>query len=551
MSDPATYGVEGPVEVHETHASWVFLAGPFAYKVKKPVRLGFLDYSTVASRRAACLEELRVNRELGGDVYRCVLAIVEDAGVLRFAPENAPSAIEYVLQMRRFDERRTLAGLIAAGKLTRRQLVAVAGRLARFHVDAAPCAGGGADAALRTWRLNLRELEQLHGSTVSTQAARRFGEAFIAGHRDELDRRAQAGLVRDGHGDLRCEHVLPDQPVTVVDRIEFDPALRRIDVGCDLAFLLMDLELRRHAQEARQLLSDYRHAGGDPGSEELVWFFAAHWALVRAKVAVIGAGQRPERTSASTRGEAQRLLELSERLCWRARGAIAIVLTGPPASGKSTLAAELAKRSGVPVVSSDETRKRLAGLAPVERAGPESYTRGFTTATYRKLGSSAAAVLAGGSGVIIDATFARPEDRAELLRALDDDLAHLMFFECKVPLRCAIERSVARMKHPDRVSDATPEVVTRVFETYQPIRELPHSIVIEVDGRGPLPAQIETLTAALDARLASGYVVLPDARRVSSAGGGAGRAYVASHEPSNPTPTEVPRRDRRRRRRSA
>lgn len=516
LSHPSTYGVEDPVEVRETHASRVFLAGPFAYKVKKPVRLAFLDYSTLARRRAACREELRVNRVLGGDVYVRVLAIVEGAERLRLAPEDTSGAVEYALQMRRFDEHRTLAGLIAAGKLAEAQLDAVALRLARFHEQAAACAGGGAEVTLRTWRVNLDELEQLHSPTPETQAARRFGEAFVARHREELDRRARAGFVRDGHGDLRCEHVLPGDPVRIVDRIEFDPALRQIDTGCDLAFLAMDLELGGRPEAAQRLLSTYRQEGGDPGSEELFWSFAAHWALVRAKVAFLAAAQHPGRGATAGACGAQELLALSERLCWRARGTIAIVLAGPPACGKSTLAAELSRRSGLPVVSSDEIRKRLAGLAPTQRAGAEAYTSRTTTENYRALGAAAAAAWASGSGVIVDATCGRPEDRAELMRALDGEHGRTLFVESRVPRACAIERSEARMAQPGRVSDATPDVVARLFDAYRPIRELAAS-ALEVDGRAPLGERLAAVADALDERLAGSYVVRPHARRVFSA----------------------------------
>jgi uncharacterized protein len=516
LSEPATYGLDDPVEVRETHASWVFLAGAWAFKIKKPVKLAFLDYSTLERRGAACREELRVNRALGGDIYRRVLAIVDEPGGIRFATDGTPGAIEYALQMRRFDENLTLAGLIAAERLTERQLDGVARRLARFHAEAPVQEGGGAGATLRTWRTNLDELERLEAPVAKTAAVRCFGEAFVAAHGDEIDRRAQAGLVRDGHGDLRCEHVLLDGDVRVLDRIEFDPGLRHIDVGCDLAFLLMDLERCDQGPAARRLLDAYRGAGGDPGTPELVWFFAAYWALVRAKVALIAEMQRAAGSEPVSAGA---LLRLAERLSWRARGAVAIAVAGPPGSGKSTLAGAVAERSGLAVLSSDVTRKRLAGLAPTQRASPEHYTARFTAATYRTLGEAAAETLSRGEGVVIDATCATRAERADLLRALGVAPGRLMFVECRVPLECAIERAAARAEQPTRVSDAAPEVVARLFESYEPIDEIPQGTVVAVDGRAPLDEQLGLVAATLDELLRGDYVVRPDRRRVSAAGG--------------------------------
>jgi aminoglycoside phosphotransferase family enzyme/predicted kinase len=503
---PETYGVRGPVEKRETHASWVFLAGPWAHKVKKPVRLEFLDYSTADRRRAACREELRVNAELGGDIYDRVLAIVPGPDGVELAPEDARGAIDYALRMRRFDERHTLAATIADGRLRDSQLDAVARRLVRFHRDARVCEDGGAAAVARAWRVNLDELDRLDPRQPCIGAAQQFGDAFLTGHGRELDSRARGGLIRDVHGDLRCEHVLLGEAVRVVDRIEFDAALRRIDVGWDLAFLLMDIELHGSERLARRLLCAYRRAGGDPGTDELVWFFAAYWAYVRAKVRSIAAAQHAGDRAGS---ECRPLLDLAQRLCWRARGAVAIIVVGPPASGKSTLASELSTRSGLPIVSSDQTRKRLAGLAPTERAGPDLYTPELTAQTYRALGRSAAALRASGSGVVIDATCGRAEDRAHLLGELDGDQGSVLFVRCAVPLACALQRAADRMARPERVSDATPEVVARLFEAYEEIVEHGEVGVVDVDGRVLLDEQLRSLTAASDEALARGYVVIP------------------------------------------
>ncbi len=251
---------------------------------------------------------------------------------------------------------------------------------------------------------------------------RGFGETFVAAHARELERRAQRGLVRDGHGDLRCEHVLLGPQVRVVDRIEFDPALRQMDVARDLAFLAMDLEAHGRRWAARELVRAYRHAGGDPGSERLRCFYSAYWALVRAKVALIAAGTHHGGLRRRERARAERLWGLAERLCWRARGSVVIVVCGPAASGKSTLAA--APRSPLTAAG------RLLGCAAQasrgggvgERARPEHYTEEFTRKVYLSLAREALVRLEGRGGVIVDATCHTRRERAALFGVLRRDM---------------------------------------------------------------------------------------------------------------------------------
>ena len=495
---PVTYGVRAPVLVAETHASWVFLAGESAYKVKKPVRLAFLDYGTLERRRAACREEIRVNRELAGGIYREVLAILPEGDGVRFAPEDTPGAVEYAIRMRRFDESSTLKSRLAAGTLPREQLALVAQRVAAFHASARVCSGGGSRETLARWQENLDELAPLVDDAATVHAMRGFARAFVSAHATEIERRARTGRVRDGHGDLRCEHVLLGEHVRIVDRIEFDPSLRQVDVGCDLAFLLMDLHANGAERAARSLLDEYRRAGGDPGSAPLVSFFCAYWALVRAKVAVLaergraGGAEQPPET----------LLDLARRFCWSAREPMAVLVAGPAASGKSTLAAELSRASGWPVLSSDETRKRLAGLAPTERAAPAHYADEFSCSTYRELGARAAELLEAGGGVLIDASCSKAFERAELLAGLAAAGAPRLFLACKVRLETALGRAAERARRPGRVSDATPEIVARQFHGYEPIDERGEAEVAVIDGELPLARQVEHATEALDRALA-------------------------------------------------
>ncbi len=504
LADPSLYGVAS-VEVHETHASWVFVAGEHAYKVKKPVDLGFLDYGTLPLRLAACREEVRVNRELAPDIYLGVRAILRTATGFALAPEHAPGALEYAVEMRTFREADTLAGLIASGSLTPAHLRSVARRLAAFHRSAAAVPGGRVADVLGMWQQNIRELAQVsHQLGWQLDPARAFAEAFARAHAGEIERRRRAGCVRDGHGDLRCEHVLAVPLVRVVDRVEFDPALRRTDVACDLAFLAMDLEACAEPWAARELTSAYREEGMDPGGEELQAFYAAHRALVRAKVALIAAaGGAPERAAAQL-AQARALWEFAELLCWRARAPVALVICGPSASGKSTLAAELARRSGLPLISSDSVRKSAAGLAASERAAPEHYSEQFTRLTYALLAEEARSALQRERGVIVDATCRTREDRLLLAQGLSHPGLRSLTVHCTVPLGLALERAARRMRDAGRVSDATPEIVAEQHRSFEELDELDPATLLELDAARPLDAQVAAVSGAVDRLLARG-----------------------------------------------
>lgn len=523
LQDASLYPGRPGVQLRETHASWVFLAGDHAYKVKKPVRLAFLDYSTLAKRLHACREEVRVNHELAPSIYLGVRAIVRaPGGGLRFAAEeDALDAIEYAVWMRRFDEAHTMQGAIDARRLTRAQVRDTAELLAAFHrrapliaaeaprsraasaaVDAARAAAGSPAQVLELWRSNVAEIERFaHPADWRPRAMREFGEAFVRAHARELEQRAHDGHVRDGHGDLRCEHVLLEESVRIIDRIEFDVTRRQLDVAGDLAFLAMDLEANRRRWAARELVAAYRHAGGSPGSERLRSFYAAYWALVRAKVALIAAHARHGGERRRERERAARLWRLAERLCWRARQPLVLVVCGAAASGKSTLAAELARRSGLPVVSSDVVRKRLAGLTPAERAGAERYTAQQTRATYEQLGRDALAALDRSGGVIVDASCHSRRQRATLFHRLDGGAATFLVAHCQVPLATALARASARLQSPERISDATPHIVEVQFRRFEPLDELPSASVCALDAEQSVREQARRLAAAVDRRI--------------------------------------------------
>jgi aminoglycoside phosphotransferase family enzyme/predicted kinase len=518
MSRSGFYPGGRPVTVCETHTAWVFLAGDRAYKVKKPVRMAFLDFSTLEQRRRACLEELRVNRELAPEIVRRVCALVPLAHSYVLSDADAPGAVEYAVEMRRFDEGRTMAALAQRGALTDAHVRAVARRLAAFHA-AAPVAKppDPVGDVQRACDRNLGELLELADNPTARRmlaAAGRFTDAFLVFRGAEIAARAEVGRVRECHGDLRAEHVVLEEPIAIVDRLEFAARLRRIDVSDDLAFLAMDLEWLGACDAARLLVASYRAAGGNPGDDALLAFYGVHRALVRAKVSLLRAGQVQHRDAGAADvlcGRAGALLTLAERLAWRARGPFVLAVSGPPASGKSTLAAALARRSGLPVVSSDVVRKRCRGLAPTAKAPADEYTDEARAAVYRELGELAAR----DRGAIVDATFGDPALRRAFLDA-GGDARRLRAVECRAPPRLREQRACARTPADARGSDATPDVAARLGASFSGWEELPAEAILTLPAGADVEALVDEVADWLDG---TGSVVFrPTARRATDAG---------------------------------
>lgn len=492
LLDPAAYEPRPElVELRETHISWVLLAGGTAFKVKKPLTLPFLDYGSLGRRRMLCHEEVALNARLAPEIYHGVRAVVPADGGLRIAEESHPGAIEYAVEMRRYDERNTLARRLADGSADAGELRAVGRRIAEFHAEAPT--PGEPERTVRALDSTLREnLATLREQGVELDDAAELADAVLVGRREDLVGRARRGLVRDGHGDLRAEHIVLERGIEIVDCVEFDPTLRRIDTGLDLAFLVMDV-MRVDGSLATALVEGYRGAGGDPGDDALLQFFAAQRALIRAKVSLIRAGQVSGSDADRRRADAAALIALAGRLGWQLRlGRIAVVC-GPAASGKTTLAAALAARSGARVVSSDVVRKQLLGLEPTERAPLTAYDRRTNLRTYAALGREAARA---GDSVLVDATFRFAEDRATFINALGGD--DVLWIECRASPSVVARRAAARGRRPSRISDADPGVAVRSVAEFEPLTEARHVAVATAED---VTATLVVLRRALDDRL--------------------------------------------------
>ncbi|MBS1677168.1 MAG: AAA family ATPase [Actinobacteria bacterium] len=478
MLDPSFYPHRpDSVDLRETHISWVFRAGPLAYKVKKPIVLPFLDYGTAARRAEMCREEVRLNRRLAPDLYRRVVSIVRRGEGYALSSDQDPAAIERAVEMNVVDEDRSLEALNDRRILSVSDVESVGRLLADFHASARVVKTGEAlRASLEPVAENLATLRGAGAGVVDgarVRAAVEFTDAFLVRHRAELERRAAAGLIRDGHGDLRAEHAIVPfgAPPYVYDCVEFDPRLREIDVAADLAFLVMDLTRLGRPECARDLVATYREAGGDPGAEDLLAFFAAYRAWVRATVACERAAELPDKSAARGRheDEARGLVELGHRFAWATRGPVLVVVCGVAAGGKTTLAERLAAISGRPHLSSDLVRRRRAGLAPGDRGGPGLYTPAAREEVYCELGRTAASALRHREGAIVDATFHREAERFAFEEGMGDELTTPVVVECTAPPSLLLRRAEARAAGGSGPSDADAAIVLKQLGERDPL----------------------------------------------------------------------------------
>ena len=471
----------GDVEVCQTHISVVFLAGDYAYKLKKPLDLGFVDYSTLARRRHFCEREVTLNERLAPDVYLDVVAICGNGRRRVELHGDADDVVEWAVRMRRLDDSHTLLRRLEEGRVDDGIFEQVGRRLARFHEDAR--GGDDIDEAITFDRVRQNALDNFeqsrhHVGEVVDEAVfervERLTRRRLTEQAPLICRRARNGVARDTHGDLRLEHVYLDDDgeLFVVDCIEFNDGFRFADPVCDISFLAMDLGIRGYDEGARRLLDAYFDARDDREGRDLVDFYVAYRSCVRAKVHGFKAGEEEvpadQRRRAQRKGRAHWLYALS-RLEPAGKGPALLMLAGLPAAGKSTLGRRLVEKGGADLlIESDVVRKELAGLNPGDDADAEVgrgiYTPEFTQRTYAEVARRVEAEICRGRRVAVAATFVRDEHRKMMVGVAGKLGVPVHFLECRIDDDEAHRRLQARV---DDVSDAGVEVYEALKERWE------------------------------------------------------------------------------------
>jgi aminoglycoside phosphotransferase family enzyme/predicted kinase len=513
----------GASELRETHISWVFLFESVVLKVKKPVDFGFLNFTTLERRLAACHAEVRLNSRLAPGVYLGVVPVLrESTGQYRFgthavdgdhsasvapAADAPPGAevVDYAVQMVRLPDAERADVRLAAEQLELADLEQLARVLARFHAGAAT--GGAIDefGSAENIRRNVREnFAQAHRAlaAVASEAEQQEVETrqleFLSAYAGLFEARILEQRIRDGHGDLRLEHVYFRTGVErrILDCIEFNERFRFGDVCSDVAFLSMDLAWHGRVRDKERFLAAYARESGDYDLYGLVDFYESYRAYVRAKVSAIGY------SAPGTAGDARERLQHDARRYFllalaSERPAVdtprLIAVGGIIASGKSTLADALGQKLAVPVLSTDRTRKAMFGVSPTTPLGgvhwQEAYSEAHTERVYAEVLRRAAVVLRSGRSVVIDASFRSRALRRQVRELAFGQGASFAFLECRVPPEVSRQRLEARAKGPS-VSDGRAELLDEFSARYEPVVELGAAEHAVIDTSGPLESSV-------------------------------------------------------------
>ena len=519
----------GGVTLVETHISWVFLTDRFAYKLKKPVRFEFVDYSSVELRRRACEDEVRLNRRLAPDVYLGIVAVRRDSrGKLSLDEESScplawplsatnnggADVVDWLVKMRRLPADRTLVELHRSNRLTDADLVRLARRLTEFDRHATPSAldpSAFRDEIERHVRANRAELlasSSRIGIDVDPLPSATIVKRVHAAQLQMLqlrpscfDARVTAGRVIDGHGDLRPEHIyfLPE-PV-VIDCIEFSPEFRELDVADELSFLTTECDFIDAAAAGRRIADECLNRLGDRPPAELLAFYRGYRACVRAKVAMLRSRQMDGNQGRSKRIQAVRHVELADRYAdelLSAQRPLMLVVHGLTGSGKSTLAKALADRFGAELLVTDAVRRQLFGSSSAPAVYNQAiYRPQSRMAVYEALLTAAGLHLKESIPVVLDGTFLRNSLRYEAAQVAARSRARLLMVHCCCPEDVALERIVKRLATGSSLSEARPELYAQQLAEEEP--SPPDLESIDVDTTAPLDAQLAELLRNLKA----------------------------------------------------
>jgi len=499
-------------ELIETHISWVFLGEAEVFKVKRSVDLGFLDFTTLEKRREACDAEVRLNRRLAPEVYIGVVPITVDAaGVHEIAGQGA--VVEWAVHMRRLALESRADELLEADLLEPRHIDELAAHITRFHEEAQCNAETSRHGAVATIRHNVKEnfaqTRDSIGDYLTAQQAQEIEawQLHVLGDQERFTARIEAGRVRDGHGDLRLEHVYfgADRSITIIDCIEFNERFRYGDVCADIAFLSMDLAWHGRVDLAERFLARYARESNDYDLYSVVNFYESYRAFVRGKVASLLADDTEASAEARERArrEARRYFVLA--LAYERPPLVAprvVAVGGMIASGKSSAAATVGALLAAPVVSSDRTRKHLMGRKPnvsmQSKPWAGAYSPSATAAVYEELWRLSDIVLSSGRPIVIDASFRTVAMRDAARRLADEHGVPFLLLECSAPREMILERLAGRERVGAHESDARTDVLAEFERSVEPIDELSSSEHLSLDTSQPLDATRRQLEAIFE-----------------------------------------------------
>ena len=487
------------IEVVQTQMSFVFLTGDYVFKVKKPVDLGYLDYTTLEKRRFFCHQELELNRRLSPDIYLEVVPIVKSGGQIHIGGEG--EVIEYAVKMKQLPGERTMDSLLIRGQVTEEMLVAVAEKLAAFHNGAETnpeiSAYGELDNIMINIEENYTQTEKYLNMTITSHKYDRiktYNDRFIDANRLLFRKRVDNGRIKDCHGDLHAAHVCFSNGIYIYDCIEFNDRFRYCDVASEVAFLAMDLDRYQRPDLSHVFIDAYVRFSQDEELFQLLNFYKCYRAYVRGKVESFKLDDPyiSEKEIALT--TAQGYFNLAYR--YTREKPLLLITSGLVGTGKTTVAQALGQNMGLTVISSDITRKRLAGI-PIaehrfEQFENDIYSKDFSRKTYDDMFDRAMALLSRGRSVILDASFKKKEDRLRAGRLAEESGADFMVMECVLNEEAVKSRLEQRLREGS-VSDGRWEIFELQKQDFDEVNELPRQNHIILDTSQPVSNIVEKI----------------------------------------------------------
>lgn len=486
------------VQLIETHISWVFLTDRYAYKLKKPVRFEFLDFSTESARHEACEEELRLNRRMAPHVYLKVVPITCDSrGRLNLGGTGTP--VDWVVKMRRLPEERTLEALARAGNLQEAEIEEVAQALARFYSEAAPLTERPEQYREEIEHHVRANREALLESAEGADATRvkRIHSAqlrFLRLAPQLLDERVCDGRIVEGHGDLRPEHIYLEATPVIIDCVEFSAELRQLDVADELCFLAMECERIGATAIGDRVLDCYCRTSGDHPPQALLAFYKSYRACVRAKVSALRAAQLNEADRAAAMSQVEKYLVLADKHAARLGPPLLIVTGGLMGTGKSTLAAELSETLHTELASTDVIRREMVGPSTL----PAEYGKGHyepetREQVYDRLFDRAEQLLGDRLSVVLDGTFLTNQLRLRAVELAQKFGAAPLVVRCECPEQVACARIADRLAAAATPSEGRPDLYRLLQKEEEPVPpDLPHLVV---DTTTSIQAQVQAVLA--------------------------------------------------------
>lgn len=489
------------IEQRETHISRVFLTGQYVYKIKKPVNLEFLDFTTLEKRLHFCQQEVILNRRLTRDVYIDVVPITFKDGRHYLSGPGDP--VEYAVKMRQLPEDRTMMRLLKKGEIPRKAMEELSVMLARFYSKAPTSEHINTFGSWETVRTNceenFRQTEIFAKGILDErmfQIVRAATRSFLRRWQELFEHRIKGRKIRDCHGDLRAGHIYFVDEIQILDCIEFNERFRYGDITSDLAFLAMDLDYEGHPEIAQDLLRTYVQYTKDQEMFVLLDFYKCYRACVRVKVNCFRLGKEdlPKQEASKLLRQTRQYMDLAYRYAIQFTRPTLWVVCGLPASGKTTIAEKLAEILDIRVFRSDVIRKELFHLQPDAKVDvpfeASIYSKSASSLAYGKLLLLAQDEIEKGNSAILDATYNSRHYRADVLRFARDMDANLMFVECMCSDAVMKERLMSRERKPS-VSDARLRHYKEMKARFEPLNEVRDEMHIRVDTERPMEESME------------------------------------------------------------